>query len=146
MGSLLDFIGQIATFLSSLFRCTETFYARNSAWTLFGVPVWRHSNNPRTAIQPGVLPGECWAFKGSQGFLVVGLSVPVVPTRFSVEHIPRSMSPSGSIDSAPREFAVLGLRRELDPEPVRLGRSVRSALARKLRSFIQGDKNSGLKD
>ena len=106
------------------FRCTETFYSRNSAWTLFGIPIWRHSNNPRTAIQPGVLPGECWAFKGSRGFLLVGLSVPVVPTRFSLEHIPRSMSPSGVIDSAPREFMVLGLRRELDPNPVELGRSV----------------------
>ena len=55
---------------------------------------------------------------------MVGLSVPVVPTRFSIEHIPRSMSPSGVIDSAPREFLVLGLRRELDPDPVELGRLV----------------------
>jgi SUN domain-containing protein 1/2 len=102
-------------------RCTETFYSNTAAWTLFGIPLWRPSNNPRTAIQPGVLPGECWAFKGSRGYLVIGLSVPVVPTRFSLEHIPRSMSPSGAIDSAPREFTVLGLRMELDPSPIVLG-------------------------
>ena len=137
------------------FRCTETFYARGSAWTLFGIPIWRHSNNPRTAIQPGVLPGECWAFKvdkskqtaeskqittqivqGSRGFLLVGLSVPVVPTRFSIEHIPRSMSPSGVIDSAPKEFVVLGMRRELDPNPVELGRSVHQALAEDNSHFL----------
>ena len=52
--------------------------------------------------------------------------MPVVPTRFSIEHIPRSMSPSGVIDSAPKEFVVLGMRRELDPNPVELGRSVLS--------------------
>ncbi len=121
-------------------RCTEPFYARNAAWSLFGIPLWRPTNNPRTAIQPGVMPGECWAFKGSRGYLVVGLSVPVVPTRFSVEHIPRSMSPSGEIDSAPREFVVLGLRRELDPEPVELGRYAYDKDGHPLQTFdVQAD-------
>jgi SUN domain-containing protein 1/2 len=38
-----------------------------------------------------------------------------------MEHIAQSMSPSGRIDSAPRDFVVLGLRSEKDAEPVRLG-------------------------
>jgi SUN domain-containing protein 1/2 len=74
-------------------------------------------------FQPGVLPGECWAFKGTQGYLVIELSSPMRPTRFSVEHIPKSMSPTGTIDSAPKDFVVFGLENsDQDPNPVNLGR------------------------
>ena len=93
-------------------------------YSIFGIPLWYPSNNPRTVIQPGVLPGECWAFKGSAGFIVIQLSEPVLPTQFSVEHISKSMSPSGRIDSAPREFEVYGLASEKDQEPVLLGEYV----------------------
>merc|ERR1712226_255178 len=71
-------------------RCTETYVSRTAAYTLFGIPLWYPSNNPRVAIQPGTLPGECWAFKGSAGYLVIQLSKPVRPTAVSVEHITRA--------------------------------------------------------
>ena len=38
-----------------------------------------------------------------------------------MEHISKSMSPSGKIDSAPRDFVVYGLNSEKDPNPVKLG-------------------------
>lgn len=57
-------------------------------------------------LQPGVHPGECWAFSGSQGFLVIKLSGLVQIAAFSLEHIPRSLSPYGRIDSAPKDFTV----------------------------------------
>ena len=45
------------------------------------------------------------------------------PTRFSVEHIPKSMSPSGNIDSAPKDFVVFGLEAsDQDANPVNLGK------------------------
>ena len=102
-------------------RCTQTYVQRTAMYSIFGIPIWYPSNNPRTVIQPGVQPGECWAFKGSTGYIVIKLSDAVVPTRFSMEHISRSMSPSGKIDSAPREFEVVGLRSEKDNDPVQLG-------------------------
>ena len=102
-------------------RCTETYVQKTAMYSIFGIPIWYPSNNPRTVIQPGVQPGECWAFKGSTGFIVIRLSDAIIPTRFSMEHISRTMSPSGRIDSAPREFAVYGLRSEKDPDPVKLG-------------------------
>ena len=102
-------------------RCTETFVQKSAMYSLFGIPIWYPSNNPRTVIQPGVLPGECWAFKGSSGFIVIQLTEPVLPTQFSIEHISKSMSPSGKIDSAPREFEVYGLMWEKDTDPVLLG-------------------------
>ncbi|XP_048089745.1 SUN domain-containing protein 1-like [Alosa alosa] len=64
---------------------------------------------PRTVIQPEMHPGKCWAFKGSEGFLTITLSLPVHITHVTLEHIPKSLSPTGHIDSAPREFAVYGL-------------------------------------
>merc|ERR1712018_166650 len=55
-------------------RCTETYIQKTAMYSIFGIPIWYPSNNPRTIIQPGVQPGECWAFKGSSGFVVIQLS------------------------------------------------------------------------
>ncbi|NXE13600.1 SUN1 protein, partial [Lophotis ruficrista] len=55
---------------------------------------------------PDMYPGNCWAFKGSQGYLVIGLSTKIYPTAFTMEHIPKTLSPSGNITSAPRNFSV----------------------------------------
>ena len=47
--------------------------------------------------------------------------MPMKPTRFSIEHIPKSLSPTGKIDSAPKDFLVLGLESERDGNPTELG-------------------------
>lgn len=57
-------------------------------------------------MQPDMYPGNCWAFKGSQGYLVVRLSMKIYPTAFTLEHIPKTLSPTGNITSAPRNFSV----------------------------------------
>ncbi|VDP41337.1 unnamed protein product [Soboliphyme baturini] len=87
-------------------RCTETFNPRTRLESIFGMPLWYSSYSPRTVIQPHISPGECWAFKGSVGSLVIQLSGVVNITGFSYEHIPKSLSPDGNIDSAPRQFSV----------------------------------------
>ncbi|CAB4066642.1 SUN1_2 [Lepeophtheirus salmonis] len=116
-------------------RCTETYVKKTALYTLLGLPLWYPSNNPRTAIQPGVHPGECWAFKGSEGFLVINLSNTIIPESFSIEHIPKSMSPTGNIDSAPKDFLVLGLKTEKDPEPVNWGKYTYSSTGDPLQTF-----------
>lgn len=58
------------------------------------------------ALQPDVHPGNCWAFQGSHGYLVIRLSMRIVPSAFSLEHIPKALSPTGTISSAPRQFTV----------------------------------------
>uniref|UniRef100_A0A8C9TF79 SUN domain-containing protein 2-like n=1 Tax=Scleropages formosus TaxID=113540 RepID=A0A8C9TF79_SCLFO len=50
--------------------------------------------------------GKCWAFQGSQGFLGISLSYPIYITHVTLEHLPQSLSPSGHINSAPKDFAV----------------------------------------
>lgn len=61
---------------------------------------------PEEAINPGMAPGQCWAFAGSQGFLVLELSHTIIVTGFTMEHISRLLSPSGRIDSAPKKFSM----------------------------------------
>lgn len=58
-------------------------------------------------VQPAINPGECWAFTGSRGYMVIELSENVTVTAFTMEHLPRSLSPSGTIDTAPKDFRVL---------------------------------------
>ncbi|KAJ3600693.1 hypothetical protein NHX12_031671 [Muraenolepis orangiensis] len=87
-------------------RCSETYETKTALMSLFGLPLWYFSQSPRVVIQPDVYPGNCWAFKGSQGYLVIRLSLRVQPTAFCLEHIPKALSPTGAITSAPRNFTV----------------------------------------
>ncbi|KAJ8398742.1 hypothetical protein AAFF_G00419390 [Aldrovandia affinis] len=102
-------------------RCSETYETKTALMSLFGVPLWYFSQSPRVVIQPDVYPGNCWAFKGSQGYLVIRLSLSVVPTAFCLEHISKALSPTGNISSAPRHFTVYGLDDEYQEEGKLLG-------------------------
>lgn len=97
-------------------RCSETYRIRSACVTLFGFPLWYPSESPRTVIQgyPVLLPGKCWAFHGVQGTLVISLSHPVRITHVTLDHLPRYNSPTGRIDSAPRDFEVYGMKNDTD--------------------------------
>ncbi|NXJ89070.1 SUN1 protein, partial [Corythaixoides concolor] len=73
---------------------------------------------------PDMYPGNCWAFRGSQGYLVVKLAMKIYPTAFTVEHIPKTLSPNGNISSAPRNFSVYGLDDEYQEGGTLLGQYV----------------------
>uniref|UniRef100_H3CD45 SUN domain-containing protein n=1 Tax=Tetraodon nigroviridis TaxID=99883 RepID=H3CD45_TETNG len=90
-------------------RCSETYRTKVALLSLFGFPLWYFSQSPRAVIQPDVHPGNCWAFRGSSGFLVIRLSMPIFPTAITLEHTPKALSPSGKMHSAPRDFSVYGL-------------------------------------
>ncbi len=102
-------------------RCTETYDLSRAVYTVFGLPIWWEHNRPHTILQPGSHPGQCWAFKGSHGAVVVRLSSSIIPTAVSLEHIPKMMSPDGTISSALKTFSVLALRRLDDENPVSMG-------------------------
>ncbi|XP_058536376.1 SUN domain-containing protein 1 isoform X7 [Ochotona princeps] len=103
-------------------RCSETYETKTALISLFGIPLWYFSQSPRVVIQPDIYPGNCWAFKGSQGYLVVRLSMPIWPATFTLEHIPKALAPTGNIASAPKDFAVYGLESEYQEEGQLLGR------------------------
>ncbi|XP_016978726.1 uncharacterized protein LOC108044278 isoform X1 [Drosophila rhopaloa] len=102
-------------------RCTESYQTKSAQISVFGIPLWYPTNTPRVAISPNVQPGECWAFQGFPGFLVLKLNSLVYVTGFTLEHIPKSLSPTGKIESAPKNFTVWGLEQEKDQEPVLFG-------------------------
>ncbi|XP_029432957.1 SUN domain-containing protein 1 isoform X11 [Rhinatrema bivittatum] len=105
-------------------RCSETYETKTALMSLFGIPLWYFSQSPRVVIQPDIYPGNCWAFKGSQGYLVVRLSMMIYPAAFTLEHIPKTLSPTGNITSAPKDFAVYGLENEFQEEGKLLGQFV----------------------
>ncbi|NXT94917.1 SUN2 protein, partial [Anhinga rufa] len=102
-------------------RCSETYETRTALLSLFGIPLWYQSQSPRVILQPDVNPGNCWAFRGSQGFAVIRLSGIIRPTAVTLEHIPKALSPQGTIPSAPKDFAVYGLKEEGEEEGLLLG-------------------------
>lgn len=62
--------------------------------------------SPPSQGYPVLLPGKCWAFHGVQGTLTISLSHPVRITHVTLDHLPRYISPTGRIDSAPKDFEV----------------------------------------
>lgn len=100
-------------------RCTEAFSSHRPKLSIWGFSLWSEPNNPRVVIQPGIVPGQCWSFRGFDGYLVIQLSRRIIPSSFTLEHIPRSLAPDGQIDSAPRNFTVyVRLNLRLDKKPV----------------------------
>lgn len=116
-------------------RCSETYTKKTALVSIFGIPLFYKSNSPRTAIQPDVNPGECWAFKGSIGTLVIQLSRKIKITAISMEHIPKSISPHGRIDSAPKDFSVYSLSDLNDQKGVCLGNYTYEDNGRPLQQF-----------
>ncbi|NWZ17397.1 SPAG4 protein, partial [Agelaius phoeniceus] len=53
-----------------------------------------------------IFPGNCWAFKGHQGQVVIKLPARVYLTAITLQHISKDASPSGTIISAPKDIAV----------------------------------------
>ncbi|XP_066054526.1 SUN domain-containing protein 1 isoform X4 [Chamaea fasciata] len=122
-------------------RCSETYETKTALISLFGIPLWYFSQSPRVVIQPDMYPGNCWAFKGSQGYLVVRLSMKIYPTAFTLEHIPKTLSPTGNITSAPRNFSVYGLDDEYQEEGKLLGEYIYDQDGEPLQMFPVMEKN-----
>ncbi|XP_064376292.1 SUN domain-containing protein 1 isoform X7 [Dromaius novaehollandiae] len=125
-------------------RCSETYETKTALISLFGIPLWYFSQSPRVVIQPDMYPGNCWAFKGSQGYLVVRLSMKIYPTAFTVEHIPKTLSPTGNITSAPKNFSVYGLDDEYQEEGVLLGHYYYDQGGEPLQMFPVKEKNENV--
>ncbi|KAK2121612.1 Sad1 and UNC84 domain-containing protein, partial [Saguinus oedipus] len=103
-------------------RCSETYETKTALLSLFGIPLWYHSQSPRVILQPDVYPGNCWAFQGPQGFAVVRLSARIRPTAVTLEHVPKALSPNSTISSAPKDFAIFGFDEDLQQEGTLLGK------------------------
>lgn len=63
-------------------------------WALYVLSSWvcRSCNGARAIIQPGALPGECWAFRGFKGEAMIRLMGSVEISGVSLEHISPQLS------------------------------------------------------
>jgi hypothetical protein len=87
-------------------ECTQN-YDGNAKWfTMFGLPIKKVIISPRVVIQGAVEPGNCWSFKGQSADLYIQLAARIIPTSFSIEHIPKELSITGDLDSAPRNVTI----------------------------------------
>ncbi|KAF7398688.1 hypothetical protein HZH66_006585 [Vespula vulgaris] len=93
---------------------TESYFeSKSTQFYFFGIPIWRPNYfTPRKVIQPWSQAGECWAFRGSHGKIVLELAIFATISHVTMEHIPVSMSLTGKIDSAPKKFIVFGYFRD----------------------------------
>ncbi|XP_064405873.1 SUN domain-containing protein 1-like [Halichondria panicea] len=103
-------------------KCSPTFPQSLSSVHLFGIPLWYISGTPKIIIQPEVYPGDCWALNGTSGYATIQLKGSVLVTEVTIEHIPKTLSPSEKLDSAPKDFSVYGMSSEGDEDGAHLGR------------------------
>ncbi|CAF1292897.1 unnamed protein product [Rotaria sordida] len=104
-------------------RCTEyTDEPRQNVVKFLGIPIVHMSKQPDIMIKSGRMPGQCFPFKGDQGSVIIKLAVPVKPTEFVLEHLSKTISIVGHINSAPNNFTVYALKDKSDKEGMVLGR------------------------
>lgn len=70
---------------------------------MFGLLI---QNGPTNLIQSNMHPGECFGFIGDKASVTIQLLGTVFVDSITVEHIPCQLSPSGNIESAPKEMFV----------------------------------------
>jgi len=78
-------------------------------WRTLGGLVSRlrtRTHGPNQALRAGRALGECWPFLGGQANLTIRTVEPIVPTHFSIDHIPREIAINWQ--SAPRHMKVWG--------------------------------------
>lgn len=101
-------------------RCSQTYDHKTPVIRILGYPIYWNLNTPRSVIQPSVMPGECWAFTGDVGYVVIGLSLPIYPSSVTLEHIPQAIALLNT-SSAPQNFSVYGLDSPSQYEGTHLG-------------------------
>ncbi|XP_070592974.1 SUN domain-containing protein 3-like [Erythrolamprus reginae] len=79
-------------------------------------PFISSANPPETILQPDVYPGNCWAFSGSEGQVVIKLPEKVRLTAITAQHISKAIAFSEGITGALKDFLVYGLNDETKEE------------------------------
>ncbi|XP_054322520.1 sperm-associated antigen 4 protein isoform X2 [Pongo pygmaeus] len=103
-------------------RKTSHDYAdRNTAYFWNRFSFWNYARPPTVILEPHVFPGNCWAFEGDQGQVVIQLPGRVQLSDITLQHPPPSVEHTGGANSAPRDFAVFGLQVD-DETEVSLGK------------------------
>ncbi|CAN8065990.1 unnamed protein product [Agarophyton chilense] len=73
-----------------------------------GIPTPHRPVPASVILEPEVLPGNCWSFEGDKAEIMIRLLGMVKVSSVTMEHTPRSSVLS--VDSAPRQFKVYGVK------------------------------------
>nr|XP_007961628.1 sperm-associated antigen 4 protein isoform X2 [Chlorocebus sabaeus] len=91
-------------------KTSHDYADRNTAYFWNRFSFWNYARPPTVILEPHVFPGNCWAFEGDQGQVVIQLPGRVQLSDITLQHPPPSVEHTGGANSAPRDFAVFGLQ------------------------------------
>lgn len=76
-------------------------------WDEGSIPLITQHSPPCTCpFQPSMTPGNCWAFSGDRGQVTIRLAQKVYLSNLTLQHIPKTISLSGSTDTAPKDVVI----------------------------------------
>uniref|UniRef100_A0A8C9BGK2 Sad1 and UNC84 domain containing 5 n=1 Tax=Phocoena sinus TaxID=42100 RepID=A0A8C9BGK2_PHOSS len=78
------------------------------------IRLWNYAQPPDVILEPNMTPGNCWAFSGDRGQVTIQLAQKVYLSNLTLQHIPKTISLSGSLDTAPKDFIIYGM--EVSPK------------------------------
>ncbi|MEJ1278930.1 Sad1 and UNC84 domain containing 5 [Cricetulus griseus] len=85
------------------FEHTSATYNHDKARSYWNwIRLWNYAQPP----DPNVTPGNCWAFAGDRGQVTIRLAQKVYLSNITLQHIPKTISLSGSLDTAPKDFVI----------------------------------------
>ncbi|KAJ3084985.1 hypothetical protein HK102_000424 [Quaeritorhiza haematococci] len=75
---------------------------------IFGLSLGNRVKPPQTVLRPNMHTGECWAMEGASGHLGIRLATSIIPTAFTIEHIPQevALDVDHGLPSAPRDIEI----------------------------------------
>ncbi|XP_029773422.1 sperm-associated antigen 4 protein isoform X2 [Suricata suricatta] len=91
-------------------KTSQDYEDANTAYFWNRFSFWNYARPPTVILEPDVFPGNCWAFEGDQGQVVIRLPGRVQLSDITLQHPPPSVAHTGEANSAPRDFAVYGLQ------------------------------------
>ncbi|XP_021496157.1 sperm-associated antigen 4 protein [Meriones unguiculatus] len=106
----------------------------NTAYFWNRLSFWNYARPPSVILEPDVFPGNCWAFEGDQGQVVIRLPGHVQLSDITLQHPPPTVAHTGGASSAPRDFAVFGLQVD-DKTEVFLGKFIFDVQKSEIQTF-----------
>ncbi|XP_027723096.1 sperm-associated antigen 4 protein [Vombatus ursinus] len=102
-------------------KTSHDYEDRDTAYFWNRFSFWNYAKPPTVILEPDVFPGNCWAFQGAKGQVVIRLPGQVQLSDITLQYPPPTVAHNGGPSSAPKDFAVYGLEGD-DKTEILLGK------------------------
>ncbi|KAM3821054.1 SUN domain-containing protein 3 [Vipera latastei] len=102
-------------------RTTRSYHYPDGNYSWMSFIIFPFVKSPDVILQPSYHLGNCWSFPGSQAETVIRLAKEIIPSAVTIQHISKKVSPTDKISSAPKDFAIYGLKAEEEKQGTFLG-------------------------